>query len=150
MSKICSCFGKVKNIKKDGLEESLFVLFEQLIKEQGFDTFCFGGIGEFDEMCFKVIKKLQSEYGRIKTVLAKPKLKFSTEAFDDDFEKRFDESVMVGSNEQYDRFPILARNFEIAKASSFIVFFAHENGRGNETKILNFAKEQNIPFINFY
>ena len=150
MSKICSCFGKVKNLNKNGLEESLFVFYEHLIKEQGFDVFCFGGVGEFDNLCFKVVLRLKEKYSKIKTVLVFPNVKWAKIDFDDELKNKFDECVRLEKESDDLKLPLLSRNFEMAKASEFIVFFASETGRGSETKVLKFAKEKNIPHINLY
>lgn len=147
MSKICSCFGKSKNINRVGLKESLFVFYEFLIKKEGFDVFCFGGVGEFDELCFDIVQNLKQEHKNLVTVLMCPK-GIDKNAFKNSIKKKYDKYVEVEN--EFSKMPYLSRNLNMANASEFIVFFASEKGRGNETKVLNFAKDKNIKFVNFY
>ena len=148
MIKSCSCFGKTKDIHKAGLAESVFVFYEYLIQEQGFNVFYFGGVGEFDEICFNAILKLKEKYHNIKTVLVLPQNSVVSKSLKKKHVGKFDGTIVAESNEI--RLPILSRNTFVANSSDFILFYASESGRGGDTKILNFAKEKNIPFMNFY
>ena len=70
----CSIFGHSKiNITKE-LEEKLTATFENLIK-QGCKYFYFGGFGEFDDLCHKVVSALRVKYPHIQRIycLSDPK-----------------------------------------------------------------------------
>ena len=149
MSKICSCFGGFKNIKKVGIKESLEVLFEYLIDKDKFDVFCFGGLGEFDELCFEVVSKLKQRYKNISLTLILPQNKTLAREIEFKQKGRFDKTITM-TNKEVLKLPILSRNIEMAKASEFVVFYANENGNSNESKVLKIAKERHIPFVNLF
>ena len=149
MSKICSFFGSDKIDMKVGLEECLAVLVEHLTTKEHFDVFCFGGIGCFDDLCYSVTRKFKEKHNGINLVLILPEHKTLAKELCEKHYGKFDKMTTIKSKDGL-KLPILSRNIEMAKASEFVVFFANESGRGNETKVLNFAKEQNIPFVNLF
>ena len=130
--------------------DCLHNVYGNLSTFRNFDVFCFGGLGEFDKLCFKVIQKFKQKNLKIKTVLVCPNVKWTKIDFKEELKIKFDECIKIEISKDDLKMPILSRNFEMAKASEFIVFFANETGKGNETKVLEFAKEKNIPYVNFY
>lgn len=60
--KSCSVFGH-KEIKiNDELVDKLRNIFEKLILQENVRYFYFGGLGEFDELCHKIVTELKVKY----------------------------------------------------------------------------------------
>lgn len=49
------------------LEDRLIATFEDLIK-QGCKYFYFGGLGDFDDLCYRVVSKLKNTYSHIQRI----------------------------------------------------------------------------------
>ncbi len=77
--KVCAFFGHRSVIEKGDLESEVYSVVKELINS-GFSTFMFGGFGEFDELCHKVVSRLKTENQHIKRVYCLTDEKFLRES----------------------------------------------------------------------
>ena len=140
----CACFGQNEIKNENALESSLSVMFEYLIMEQKTKIFYLGGVGKFDNLCFKVLFKLKERFNHIKVVLVKPAIK--------DFEKqidfKFDDIIEFKEKSEYEKMPLFSRDLKMAKNADFLVFYVEDNSRNKAKKILDFAKGWKKNFVN--
>ena len=149
LGKSCSFFGHRKIVIDDNLINFLHQHIEWLIIN-GFDTFYFGGFGEFDDLCYIIVSKLKKEYSHIKRIFClsdrkhlNPKKRpsyLNAEEYEDFlyFELDFDY--------WYQR--IYFRNCEIIKNSDYIIFFVTNTENSGANKALDFAKKIKKNYIN--
>lgn len=146
----CSFFGhrQVENkIKTELLVEEVVV---NLITKCNVTVFYFGGFGEFDELCFSIVNKLKNNYANITTTfcysndkeLHKIKRKHILTS------KHYDNYLLLPTKNNYWYYRILLRNYEIIKASDYIVFYVNEELEGGALSAYKYAKKLHKPIVN--
>lgn len=146
-NKICSVFGHRGICVTEELQNELSICFEKLIKD-GYSTFYFGGFGEFDDLCHKIITKLKIKYPHIRRVfiLADPRY---VNKKSDYLTENYEESIYLDMDFDYWYSRIYFRNVEMVKQSNFIVFYAFNKEKSGAYKILQYAKKAKKDYINF-
>lgn len=66
--KLCAVFGHSKIFVTEELKENLKNIIENLISNENFGIFYFGGFGEFDTLCWQLVTELKEKYPHIKRV----------------------------------------------------------------------------------
>ena len=66
--KACSFFGHRDTPQTEELKQKVRITVEQLIVEEGVDTFLFGSRSKFDELCHMVVTELKEKYPHIRRV----------------------------------------------------------------------------------
>lgn len=66
--KSCSFFGHRDTEQTEELKQKIRVTVEQLIIEEGVDTFLFGSRSKFDELCHMVVTELKEKYPHIQRI----------------------------------------------------------------------------------
>lgn len=146
MFKSCACLGQNEIKNENALHSSLSVMFEYLITEQKIEIFYLGGIGKFDEICQIELSKLQLKFKHIKLILVKPAIT----NFEKQIDFKFDEVVSFNEKTEFDKMPIFARDYLMAKNAEFLVFYVSENSRNRAKKLLDLAKKSNKQFVNMF
>ena len=144
MFESCACFGQNEIKNQRALESSLSVMFEYLITEQKSKLFYFGGVGKFDNLCANVLLKLKDRFKHIKLVFVKPAIK----DYENLVEFNYDEVVEIKEKTDYDKMPLFARDFKMAKKADFLVFYVEENSKNKAKKILDFAGKWKKNLVN--
>ncbi|MBO5102576.1 MAG: hypothetical protein J6C13_00610 [Clostridia bacterium] len=147
-TKICSFFGhREVNLTKSEIIK-LKDLIITLVKEKGFNIFLFGGFGEFDALCLKLVTELKEEYPNIKRIYCLENEKYLKKKYK--LNNFYDEVIYLPVDFDYWYTRIYYRNIEIIKHSDLIVFYAEERKDSGAYKALKFAKSIKKPFINIY
>ena len=124
----CSVFGHSKIEITKELEDKLIATFEQLIK-QGCKYFYFGGFGEFDDLCHKIISELKNTYPHIQRIfcLSDPRHQRISKRpkwlKDEDYE----EFIYLDLDFDYWYQRIYYRNLAMINDSDYCVFYYDEN-----------------------
>ncbi|MBE7100180.1 MAG: DUF1273 family protein [Clostridiales bacterium] len=66
--KSCSFFGHRDTSQTEELKQKIMETVEQLIVEEGVDTFLFGSRSKFDELCHMVVTELKEKYPHIQRI----------------------------------------------------------------------------------
>ena len=66
--KSCSFFGHRDTSQTEELKQKIRETVEQLIVEEGVDTFLFGSRSKFDELCHMVVTELKEKYPHIRRI----------------------------------------------------------------------------------
>ena len=140
-NKICSFFGHREVVDKENVYNQVLKLVENLIVNEDFSIFLFGGYGEFDDLCRQCVSKLKEQYTDIEIVYC----------YSD--EKQFFRDKRNGTikNSDYDRFEFLSldfnywytriyyRNCEMVNKSHFVIFYAQNKKGSGAYKIYEYA-----------
>ena len=149
MVKNCSVFGHSKIEITKELEDKLFATFEDLIK-QGCKYFYFGGFGEFDNLCHKVISKLKANYPHIQRFYC----------LSDPTHLRVDKRTKWLKKEDYEEFVYLDldfdwwytriyyRNCAMIDRSDVVVFYVEEKNDSGAYKAFKYAKQNKKIIVN--
>lgn len=145
----CSVFGHSKIEITKELEDKLIATFEDLIK-QGCEYFYFGGFGEFDDLCHKVISKLKNTYPHIQRIfcLSDPRHQRISKRpkwlKDEDYEEFI--YLDLGFDWWYQR--IYYRNLAMIDRSDVVVFYVEPRENSGAYKTYKYAKQKKKNLIN--
>jgi len=151
--KICSVFGHRKVNNAYYLKKVLYSLFYEIFYNLRINEVWFGGLSEFDELCWQVVTDLKNKYNlKIERVLClwdarylrvskRPKwLK------DDDYER-----LEYLSFFDYWKNRIFFRNRAMIDSSDFLVFYVGDNKeKSGARSALEYAKKCKKNYINIY
>lgn len=148
--KICSVFGHRKIEVSKELKRELFSLFDNLIKNENVDCFLFGGLGEFDDFCYKIISNLKRKYPNIKRVFCCYDPKFQDERKRPNWLKNQDYGEIIFLNLDFDFWysRIFFRNCEMINLSDFVVFYVKTKEKSGAFKTLSYAKKLKKTIFN--
>ena len=149
--KTCSVFGHRKiNITKE-IEEKLYFIFEELIKN-GCEIFYFGGFGEFDELCHEVITKLKETYTQIKRIYClsdRRHLKLSKRPCwlkNEDYE----EFIYIDLDFDWWYQRLYYRNCAIIDKSDVVIFYVEKREDSGAYKAYKHANRKKKTIFNIY
>ena len=141
LTNYCSFFGhrEICNIPETSLRVEELVT--NLIVNKGVSVFYFGGLGEFDNLCYNVVNKLKSSYSIIKTAfcytsdkdLARLKRQHVLSG------KQYDSYAYFPLKNNYWYYKILFRNYEIINASDYVVFYVDTSKTGGALSAYKYA-----------
>ena len=148
MDKVCSFFGHRKIEKSEALQEKLAILVESLIKRE-FTVFFFGGFGEFDELCYRVVSLLRQKYPHIKRIYCvsgekqlqeRKRLRyFPLEEYED--------FIYLPPSFDYWYTRIYYRNCAMIDTSDAVIFYAEERENSGAYKAYKYAKCKKDKYI---
>ena len=148
--KICSFFGH-RTIKYENfIRLELFRIIENLITEEGYDTFIFGGFSEFDKLCHQIVTELKRKYHFVRRVFCLIEEKHMTKKPSFLVDEEYEGFAYYTLKFDYWYTRIYYRNCEIIKNSDFIIFYAEERQNSGAFKALKFAIKNKSNFINLY
>lgn len=149
-NKICSFFGHKEITITEDLKNRIRGILDQMIKNENFTVFYFGGFGMFDDLCWQIITELKDKYMHIKRVFC----------LVDPRHQRISKRPKCLKVEDYEEFiyldlefdwwytRIYYRNCEIVNQSDFIVFYANDVASSGAYKIYQYAKKNRKNLIN--
>lgn len=147
--KICAFFGhrEVSNMEQTKLAVENRV--RDLI-EKGYGIFCFGGFGEFDQLCWEVVSQLKKEKPYLRRIFylwderhTRPN-KRPKSLKDEDYE----EFIYLDLEFDWWYRRIYYRNLEIIKQSDCVVFYITHTQNSGAYKAYEYAKKIKKPVYN--
>lgn len=148
--KSCSVFGH-KEIKiNDELVEKLRNIFEKLILQENVRYFYFGGLGEFDELCHKVVTELKVKYPDIARIfcLYDPRHQRANKRPSWLNNENYEEITYLYLDYDYWYTRIYYRNQEIINRSDFVVFYVKSQQNSGAYKAMQYAIQKKKQVIN--
>lgn len=136
--KICSFSGHREVLDID-VEKRVKEEIEKLI-ERGFTEFYSGGMGEFDEICEKAVRRIQSKNAAVKLYLILPYMKKSVNDNRAYYENMYDEIIVPELGDIHRKRAITARNRWIAERSDAILAYV-TRGLGGAHDMCNYAEK---------
>ena len=151
MGKICTFFGHREIRLTDELIGKLKKRILDLIKN-GFDIFYFGGFGDFDELCWKIVTYYKKQYSYIKRIYVCEDYKFIDRPHkrpnwlrDENYEEFI--YLDISYTGFYKR--IYFRNCEMINQSDYIIFYVTNNvSNSGAYKALEYAKRKKKNYVN--
>lgn len=149
MCKICSFFGHREIKNGDKLRLRLEDIVKRLI-EDGYTTFLFGGLGEFDAWGYQVVSSFKERFPDIKRVFC----------LTDERHLRIDKRPKWLKQEDYEEFTYLTleyngwykriyyRNCAMIDESDFVIFYTEERADSGAYKALRYAKKKKREYVN--
>ena len=152
MGKTCAFFGHRKICYNNDLSKKITELVESLVIEKDVSNFIFGGFGEFDELCHKIITSLQKKYLHIKRLYCVTDEKFLRESKRPKNLRKEDYEQFIYFSPSFDYWytRIYYRNCEIVENSQFIIFYADNKKDSGAYKTLQYAKKRKKEYINLF
>lgn len=147
----CSVFGHSTILITKELKNKLFETFENLIK-QGCKNFYFGGLGEFDELCYKIVSELKLTYKHIKRIFCLSDSRHLRISKRPKWLKPEDYEEFVYLNLQFDWWykRIYYRNCAMIDKSDIVIFYVEERENSGAYKAFKYAKRIKKEIINLY
>ncbi len=121
-----------------------------LITKENVRLFYFGGFGEFDDLCHKIVSELKNKYPNIYRIfcLSDPRhQRLSKRPIwikDEDYE----EIIYLNLINDYWYKRIYFRNCEMIDRSDFVVFYVNHSERSGAYKALQYAIKKKKQIIN--
>lgn len=151
MFKSCSVFGHSEIEVTEELKQCLEETFEFLITCKNVNVFYFGGLGEFDFLCWQVVTELKKQYPYIKRIFClcnnKQQKKFAKMS-DWINNENYEEIIYFQLEFDYWYTRIYYRNCEIIKCSDYVVFYVEHFENSGAYKALKYAKKLKKQIIN--
>lgn len=147
--KKCAFFGH-RNIEiNEDLEYRLNEEISNLITN-GCDCFYFGGLGEFDNLCWQLVTKSKAFHPEIRRIFCLYNPRHLQKNKRPKFLKDEDYEQFIYFDLKFDYWysRIYFRNCEIIKQSDFVVFYAFENENSGAYKTYKFALKLKKKCIN--
>lgn len=121
----CAVFGHSKIIISLELKEKLKSIFEELVINDNVGVFYFGGLGQFDDLCYQTISELKIKYPHIRRIFCVSDPRWVR------WDKRpqwlknevYEEVVYLDLKYDYWYTRIYYRNCEIINQSDIVVFY---------------------------
>ena len=151
MINVCSFFGHKEIQITEEISVNLFKIIENLIK-QGCYNFYFGGLGMFDDLCYKIVSELKKTYTNIKRFFC---------VWDYRHLKKQKRPNWL-KNEEYEEFILLDfkidlwylriyyRNRAIIDNSDIVLFYVKNNEKSGAYKAYKYAKQKKKNILNMY
>ena len=147
-NKICSFFGHRDIEITDKLYASTTA---EILKSVAFGcrNFYFGGFGDFDELCYKIVTKIKNERPDLKIkrfycVTQERYLRKSSRYFNHD---DYDEITYLAPSFEDWYKSIYFRNCAMIDQSDFIIFYAEKKENSGAYKAYKYAKKQKGKYI---
>ncbi|MBQ8444095.1 MAG: hypothetical protein IJX25_01935 [Clostridia bacterium] len=148
--KVCSFFGHREMEVSEELKNRLKIKLEDMIVNENYGLFFFGGLGMFDYLCWQVVSELKEKYPHIRRIfcLYDPRhqryLKRPAWMSDENFE----EIVYLDLEFDYWYSRIYYRNIEMINQSDFVIFYVAIPERSGAYKAMQHAIKKKKGFIN--
>ncbi len=147
--KTCSCFGHRDILITSELEISVKSIIVNLIENEKVSIFYFGGFGDFDALCHRIVSELMGKYCDIKRIFClsderhlrlskRPKFLSDTD---------YEEFIYLPLKYDYWYTRIYYRNLEIMDASDFIIFYVINNENSGAYKCYKYAIKNKLNII---
>lgn len=146
MEKYCCFFGH-KFINKKNLDMLVQKQVEFLILNDTVNSFLFGGYGDFDSLCFDVVRKLQTVYPHIKTTYVQAYYNPNDKEYADYLRQRYGEILYPEIENKPKKFAIVYRNQAMIDMSDFCIFYV-DCDWGGAYSTLQYAKRKKKNIIN--
>lgn len=150
INKTCSFFGH----SELEITNKLYILvkneIENLIQNQNYSIFLFGGFSKFDDLCYKIVTELKTKYPHIQRIFCLWNQRFEEYRKRPNWlkNKEYDEYVYFPLKFDWWYTSIYYRNLEMIDKSNYIIFFVKNTEKSGSYKALQYAQKQKKHFIN--
>ena len=123
----CCFIGHRKIDWIEALEDRVRAVVEDLVKNNGVDTFLFGSRSEFNDLCYAVVSEIKEKYPQIKRIYVRGEFQYIYDIHKDEyFMKGYEDSYLPKRCEIASRASYVERNTEMIDNSNYCVFYYDE------------------------
>lgn len=129
----------------------LIATFEDLIK-QGCKYFYFGGLGDFDDLCYRVVSKLKNVYSHIQRIfcLSDPRHQRISKRPKWLKDEAYEQIIYLDLDFDWWYQRIYYRNCAMIDLSDIVVFYVEERENSGAYKAYKYAKKKGKIILNFF
>ena len=148
----CCFFGHRKIAETEALRQRITKAVENLIVNEGVDTFLFGSKSEFDRLCLALVTKLKEKYPHVKRIYVRAEYPMIGDDYTSYLLKSYDETYFPEGLAGAGRAAYVERNYEMINSSKYCIVYYDEKAapttRKSGTKIaLDYAKKKGKRII---
>ncbi len=123
----CCCFGHRKITPSKHLIAATKGILENLILNNGVDTFLFGSKSEFNDLCYALITQFkQTQYPHIQRVYVRAEFPFIRDDYKQYLLEKYEHTYYPARLEKAGRTVYIQRNYEMIDKSDFcVVYYEH-------------------------
>lgn len=146
----CSLFGHNEIEVTNELKQNSTNLFIDMIENKNVNCFYFGGLGQFDDLCWQIITGLKTRYKDIVRVfcLADPRHQRLSKRPKWLKNEDYEEIVYLELDFDYWYTRIYYRNCEIVNRSDYVVFYVNHTKGSGAYKAMQYAIKHKKSIIN--
>lgn len=139
--KICVFCGH-RIVTDDDMEEKVYKILSDFIKNKNYTSFYSGGMGEFDKLCEQTVQRLKKEYSHIK--LYRVIYKYKTNL--DNIKEIVDDIIIPELNDFHYKEMITKRNEWMVDFSDIVLCYIRRE-YGGAYKMMRYAQKKNMEII---
>lgn len=143
----CSFFGHRNIVISKNLEEKVKGIIKNLIINENCDTFFFGEMGDFDNLCYEIVSEFKKFYPEIQRiyVCTDEKTLFKRKRKN---LKKYEQETVFTLDFSWWYTIIYYRNLAIIDNSDFVVFYVINKENSGANKAMEYAKKSKKKYIN--
>lgn len=148
--KSCTFFGHREIVVTDKLINQITKIIKDKIENEQFKDFYFGGFGNFDDLCYKIVSKLKEEYNHIRRIFCLYDRKHINISKRPEWLKNEEYEDIIFLEPSFDGWykRIYFRNLEMVDLSDFILFYVCNTENSGAYKTFKYAKKKKKIYIN--
>ena len=156
MKETTCCFIGHRMINEtEELKTKIYETTEKLITEHGVDTFLFGSVSQFNDLCLEIVTKIKEKYPNIKRIYVRAEYPYINDNYTAYLLRSYDETYFPEKILNAGRAVYVERNREIIDRSRFCIFYYDESNapknRKSGTKLaLDHAVKTGKEIFNIY
>lgn len=126
-SKTCCFFGHRDINETQKLKTWLVNTIEQLITQNGIDTFLFGSRSRFDLICLETVTAIKKKYPYIKRVYVRAEYPYINKSYETFLLERYDETYFPEKILGAGKAIYIERNYEMIEQSGYCIVYYDES-----------------------
>lgn len=149
------CFIGHRTINEtEELKRKLQKAIENLIIDNGVDTFLFGSGSRFNSLCLEIVTNIKQIHQHIKRIYVRAEFPYINESYTAYLLKSYDDTYFPEKIINAGKAVYVERNREMIDKSRFCIFYYDESNKSNSRKsgteiALNYAQYKNKEIIIF-
>ncbi len=149
--KTCCFIGHREIEESRDLRKTISDIVENLIKNEGVDTFLFGSKSEFNSLCYELVTLLKEKYPHIKRIYVRAEYPSINEDYERYLLERYEESYYPERIQNSGRACYVERNCELIDRSLYLVtYFDEGSAKGGTAKAYGYALKKGLAIKNVY
>ncbi|MBR4911065.1 MAG: DUF1273 family protein [Clostridia bacterium] len=155
INNVCCFIGHREINATEALKDTLYALVENLIVNNGVDTFLFGSKSSFNGLCHRIVTRLKEKYPHIKRVYVRAEYSIIDDGYKGYILKNYEETFYPEKIGGAGKAVYLRRNREMIDRSKYCVFYYDEkkeyaNRKSGTKAALRHARKKKRNIINAY
>ena len=122
----CCFFGHREIVETDELRRWVRNTIENLIVNEGIDTFLFGSKSRFDSLCYELVSEAKKRHPHIKRIYVRAEYPVISDEFRSYLLKEYEDTFFPESVKGANRLAYIKRNREMVNRSRFCIVYYDE------------------------